>query len=86
MTVKQLRDFLNELNLDDFQEGISVASGVDDGNHEYITVDNLDNVRICDSIREGKLPFLVIETEYASILRDEKLAREGAKHDSQRND
>lgn len=86
MTVKQLRDFLSELNLDDFQEGISVASGVDDGNHEYIAVDNLDNVRICDSIREGELPFLVIETEYASILRDEKLAREGAKHDSQRND
>lgn len=86
MTVRQLRDFLNELNLDDIQEEISIASGVDDGNHEYIATDDLDNAFICEPIREGQLPFLVIETVFASILKNEKLAREGAKNDSKRND
>lgn len=70
MTVKQLRDFLNSIDLDSIQEGITVAS-VTEAGKRHIIIDDLVEAEIYNPAFEGPKPYLQFTTREAAELLEE---------------
>lgn len=69
MTAKQLRDFLNSLNLDELQEEIEIVSTTQytDGTY-YLDCDNLDHITVNEAAGPGNPPYISIITDAAQRL------------------
>lgn len=69
MTVKELRDFLNSLYLDELQEEIEIISTTQytDGTY-YLDCDNLDHITVNEAAGPGYPPYISIITGAAQRL------------------
>lgn len=70
MTVKQLRDFLNSIDLDSIQEDITIAS-VTEAGKRHIVIDDLVEADILEPSFEGPKPYLQFTTREAAELLEE---------------
>lgn len=69
MTVKELRDFLNNLYIDELADEIAILSTTQytDGTY-YLDYDNLDHIEVNEAAGPGTPPYISIITDAAQRL------------------
>ena len=65
MTVKDLRDYLNSLNLDEIQPDLAIVSMTDYEGRRIMQVDDSSKIILCEPSYPSFKPYLAIYTDEA---------------------